>query len=393
MSDVLYLAWRYLAHHRIKTAILLFSVTLILYLPNGLNVLIDQSASQLTARAASTPLLVGAKGSPLELVLNSLYFESDPPETTTWEQLQRVRDTGFASTIPLYVRFKARNFPIVGTDLGYFDARGLELAHGRMMAVPGECVLGWDVAEELNLGPGDHLISSPESVFDLAGVYPLKMHVIGVLARAHSPDDRGIFVDVKTTWIIQGLGHGHQDLSRPEAASGVLSRSENTIVANASVVQYNEITTGNMASFHFHGDLSAFPLTAIIAIPADDKSRALLMGRFENPEETQQIVRPTAVMDELLETILTIQSYVVAAVLMVGAGTLATAALVFMLSLRLRQREIETMTRIGGSRATIIAVLAAEIASVIAASAAVAALLTFLTGQFGSAVIRNFILT
>ena len=41
-------------------------------------------AKELTARAQATPLLVGAKGSPLELMLNSLYFESDtPPEWGT----------------------------------------------------------------------------------------------------------------------------------------------------------------------------------------------------------------------------------------------------------------------------------------------------------------------
>ena len=61
MLDVLYLAWRYLAYHRFKTAILVASVTLIIYLPIGLNVLVSQSAEQLTARAEATPLLVGAK--------------------------------------------------------------------------------------------------------------------------------------------------------------------------------------------------------------------------------------------------------------------------------------------------------------------------------------------
>lgn len=80
MKDVLYLAWRYLAFHRLKTAILVLSIALIVYLPVGLNVLVGQSAEELTARAASTPILVGAKGSPLELVLNSLYFESETPQ-------------------------------------------------------------------------------------------------------------------------------------------------------------------------------------------------------------------------------------------------------------------------------------------------------------------------
>ena len=90
MSDVLYLAWRYLAYHKIKTMILVASITLIVFLPVGLNVIVGQSSAELTARAEATPLLVGAKGSPLELVLNSLYFDSDPPELTTYAEALRV---------------------------------------------------------------------------------------------------------------------------------------------------------------------------------------------------------------------------------------------------------------------------------------------------------------
>ena len=63
MMNTLYLAWRYLAFNRWKTTILVLSVTLIAFLPVGLNVLVEESATQLTARAATTPLVVGAKGS------------------------------------------------------------------------------------------------------------------------------------------------------------------------------------------------------------------------------------------------------------------------------------------------------------------------------------------
>ena len=79
MTDVLYMSWQYLAHHKVKTTILVVSITLIVYLPIGLKVVVDQSADSLTARAEATPLVIGAKGSPLELVLNTLYFESDVP--------------------------------------------------------------------------------------------------------------------------------------------------------------------------------------------------------------------------------------------------------------------------------------------------------------------------
>ena len=90
MREVLYLAWRYLAFNRGKTAVLVASIMLIVYLPVALRVLVAQSAAELTARAEATPLLVGARGSALELALNSLYFESAPPERTRYAEALRV---------------------------------------------------------------------------------------------------------------------------------------------------------------------------------------------------------------------------------------------------------------------------------------------------------------
>jgi len=393
MTDTFYLAWRYLAYHKIKTAILVASIMLIVYLPVGLNVIVGQSAEELTARADTTPLLIGAKGSPLELVLNSLYFDSDPPELTSYTDAVRVSDSGLAIPIPMYVRFRSRENPIVGTSLEYIEFRQLNLSSGRTMAVLGECVLGSRVAESLGVGVGGTVISSPESVFDLAGTYPLKMKVVGVLAPSFTADDEVIFVDLKTAWVIEGLVHGHQDLAAPEAAAGVLKREGDTIVGNASVVQYNEITPDNIDSFHFHGDLSEYPISAIIAVPQDRKSGTILMGRYEGDEETSQIVQPTTVMNELLDTILTIQGFVVAAILLVAAATLATAALVFMLSLRLRRREIETMVKIGGSRLNISALLVSEVVVVLVLGVLLAGGLTLLTSQFGAGVIRAWLLS
>lgn len=393
MRDVLYLAWRYLAFHRVKTAILVTSIALITYLPIGLNVLVGQSAEELTARAVSTPLLVGAKGSPLELVLNSLYFESEPPQPTTHAEATRIAESGLALPIPLHVRFKSKGHPIVGTTLDYLDFRGLEIAAGRRPAILGECALGAKVARELGVGPGDSVISSPESVFDIAGVYPLKMTVAGVFEPAYNQDDRAIFVDLKTAWVIEGLIHGHQDLSAPEAASGVLDRDGNSIVANASVVQYNEITAENVDSFHVHGDASDYPVSAVIAVPLDAKSGVILMGRYEGDQASAQIVEPKTTVAELLDTVVTVQGFVVVALGLVALATLATALLVFLLSLRLRRREIETMNKIGGSRGKVAALLLSEIVAVLLAGGALAAVLTLLTRHYGEAAVRAFLLS
>ena len=172
----------------------------------------------------------------------------------------------------------------------------------------------------------------------------------------------------------------------------VLSRESGAIVANASVVQYNEITPENIDSFHFHGDVEDYPITAVIAKPHDQKSGTILMGRYEAPDETVQILQPSSVIDELLGTIFTVQNFVVAGMLLVGLAALATAVLVFALSLRLRKREIETMAKIGGSKLRVTGVLVTEIAVVFLASLTLAAALTAFTTRFASTAVRLLLL-
>jgi putative ABC transport system permease protein len=72
----------------------------------------------------------------------------------------------------------------------------------------------------------------------------------------------------------------------------------------------------------------------------------------------------------------------------VGAATIATVVLVFMLSIRLRRREIETIRKIGGTRQRLVGILATEIILVVAAGVGIAALLTVAVSRFGDVLIR-----
>ncbi len=390
MKHVLYMAWRYLAYHRIKSLILVGAIALIVFIPAALRVLVRQGETQLTARAEATPLLLGARDSPLELALNSLYFSADVPETIEFGRAQDIAASGLAGAIPLYVRFRSQNDPIVGTTVDYFAYRGLRVAAGRQMATLGECVVGATVASARGLEPGGQVISSPESVFDLAGAYPLRMRITGVLSPSHGPDDHAIFVDVKTAWIIEGLAHGHEDLRQPQAAGRVLRREGSNIVGNASVREYQEITPENIDSFHFHGDVATFPITAVIALPTDQKSTALLLGRYQS-DEALQLLQPSEVVGELLATVFSVQNVIVAALIVVGTTTLALVALVFLLSLRLRRGEIETMMKIGGSRPRIASILGLEMAGVLGIGLLVSAGLTWCTSQIGPNAIQYFL--
>jgi putative ABC transport system permease protein len=391
LIDSLYIAWKYVTFNRVKSTILVASITLIAFLPLALQMLLNASEQQLGARAGETPLLVGARGSALDLVMNSLYFSDNVSQLISMRAAEQIDATGLAVSIPLHVRFHARGIPVVGTSLDYFDFRGLEVKEGRMLAMLGECVIGAEVAGRLDLGAGDSLISSPENLFDIAGVYPLKMKVTGVLARSHSADDAAVFVDTRTTWVMQGLGHGHEDVTMTRDSSVVLQRDERNVTANAKLLHYTEITEANLGSFHFHGDEKDHPLTAVIALPRDTRSATLLRGRYLEDKQ-YQITRPDDVIESLMENIFRIKNVIDAVIVIVGFATVLTLLLVFVLSLRLRQGEIDTIFRIGCSRLTVIRLLAAEILIIAVVSAGLCAALLWLVKTNSNELVRSLIL-
>lgn len=360
MRHDFYLAWRYLRHHKTRSAILVGCLSLLATLPLALHVLLDEGGRQMSARAAATPLLVGAKGSALDLTLNALYFSEPPPPRISMAEAERIAQTGWADPLPVYARFRVQGHPLVGVTLDYFDFRHLVPAQGAMLALLGECVLGADAAADLGLKPGDTLLTTPENLFDLAGVFPLKLHVAGILAKAHSPDDQAVFIDLQTAWVVEGLGHGHAE---PKTQAGADPATD------AKLLTYTEITPDNLDSFHFHGDPASYPLSAVIALPHDRKSATLLRGRYLDPDSPTQIVQPLPTTQGLLQTIFRVGVLFDAALALVGSATLLALGLVFALSLRLRQREMQTIFLLGCSRAKVARLLLAEILLIALASA------------------------
>lgn len=392
MKESLYLAIKYLLFHYGRTIILVGSFGLILYLPLGLQRLIAESEIQMMARADATPLIIGAKGNATDLVINTLYFEQTEIDALNLESIERLNGTGFGYSIPMLSLFKAREFSIIGTNLDYFDFRSLSIHKGRSLRYVGECVIGQLVSERLDLHPGDSLISSPENFMDLAGVYPLQMEVVGVLNSSDSPDDLAIFTDLKTNWIIMGLGHGHQDLQDVNDPSLVLDRDSTNVTASAKLFISNKINGKDMGSFHFHGDINSYPITSILFIPKDHKASTLLKGRFATGEMAEQLVVPSIVVENLLENIFRIKQIFNTVFILVGIATLFILGLIVMLTLRLRKEELYTMFTLGSSRNKTMEIIGFELLITAILSLAVALTLYSLTGLFVEGFIRQFII-
>lgn len=365
--NALYLAFAYLRYHWARSLVMVLVAALILFVPIATQILLSTSERTLTARADATPLILGAKGSALDLTMAALYFSEERPETVPMREVEAVWDSGLGVPIPLHTAFSSSGFRIVGTTLDYFDFRNLVFAEGRGLAVLGEAVLGANVADALGKGPGDALVSSPEHLFDLDGVYPLEMPIVGVLAPTNSADDDAIFVDLKTAWVIQGIGHGHEDVvTASDVAAGL------DVTANAAVVQYQRITDENIESFHFHGAEDDYPATAVIVVPNDDRAGTILRGRYLDPEGRTQLFEPASVVQGLVDRIFRIKTLLDVVTAIIAAAALAAVGLAVFLSYRLRAGEIATAIKLGARRGMVLRLLAAETVTLLLLSGLIA---------------------
>jgi putative ABC transport system permease protein len=199
-----------------------------------------------------------------------------------------------------------------------------------------------------------------------------------------------VFVDVKTAWVAEGLGHGHQDLA---TASGdvILKREKGTATANAKLMQYNEITEENADSFHFHGDPASHPLSAILIVPNDEKSSVLLRGRLVN-DTARQLLRPAQVVEGLNAQIFRFERVLQIIVWTVGLATALMFILVMVLSWRLRADELRTMTRLGCSRHKAMQIMGAEVLMMVGGSMALAAFFGFVLAYYGETWLQNLVL-
>ncbi len=366
MTGTTRLAWRYLAHHPGRSATLVLALALTILFPWGVQLLVGEFQRTLIRRAEQTPLLLGALGSRYDLVLNALYFQGDVARPLSMESVEIVQATGWARPIPLFIRHRAQGFPVVGTNADYFSFRQLRAAQGTLPLLLGDVTLGANVADELGLTPGDTLATDVGSGVDLLQ-YPLRLSVVGVLQPSANPDDDAVFVDLKTAWVIDGIGHGH-DAAEEQGEDQTIARDGHRTVLNAAVFEHAQITDRNRDSFHFHGDRGEYPVTAVLIDPPSDKAATLLRGRYR-ASDTEQMLRPSVAVDEILGFVARIKRFFDANSLLVGLATALFLAVAVTLSYQLRRRELRTLRKIGCSRRTLFEIFAWESLILVGAAA------------------------
>jgi putative ABC transport system permease protein len=379
MKHSFFLAFQYLRSAPWRSIVLCVCCALALYLPLTTFVAAQVFSDELRLRGKSTPVLIGTKGNEFDLTMNSLYFKGSIKDRIPMSVAQKVSLQKRGVVVPLYVAHSASHTPLVGTTVEYFTVRQLNILVGRSFVVLGEVVAGSNVAEEFNLSVGDKIRSDMQNLYNIAGAYPMILEVVGILEQSSTQDDNAFFADIKTIWALDGLLHGHDEVTANNSLNATDSENEN-LEATAAIFMFPELNSKNRSQFHFHGSQASFPLSAVAIFPPNQRDHDILLGEMALSEK-YQAVRPVEVVDTVLEIVLRIQQglWVYFSVLLFS--TLAFFCLVLSLSLQLRKRELLLMKRIGGSQKTIFSVIFAEIIIVVAISMVVCCALSASTIQ------------
>ena len=394
LLDALYLSVKYLNASRGRSAILAIGVAITLFLPIFTWKAAALLEQRLLQRAEASPLLLGHAGNEVALTLSSLYFRSGVESSVPFGLKSRAESWGLA--VSLYVKHTVGGHPLLGTEPEYFTARSLTPAAGRLPVWIGEAVVGAELAQRLQIEVGDQVRSDASNLYNLSGAYPLLLDVVGILKPTGTPDDEIWLTDIKTTWAMDGLFHGHDEV--PSNASvladetkdqreqttqlaGVdedlqdindLSKSESpvdpqdpgdpedNVEASAALFLFSEITERNRHTFHLHGSKDDAPVTSILLFPNSrlDHDQALAHMAVD---ELFQAVRPHEVIRSLLDLVLRLRDALQTYFALVAVSTLSFCALVITLSLRLRRSELQLAARLGCDRWTLGRLLAAEI--------------------------------
>lgn len=162
-----------------------------------------QVEDNLTKNAQGVDLVVGATGSPLQLILSAIYHMDSPTGNIPLSDAQTImRHPQVKQVIPLALGDSYRGRRIVGTDTAYVNKYGGTLADGRIWDHTMEAVLGADVAVQFGIGVGSELISShglSEGGTD-HGDRPLE--VVGVLQPTGTVIDGLVLTSVQTVWAV-----------------------------------------------------------------------------------------------------------------------------------------------------------------------------------------------
>ncbi len=214
----------------------------------------ERALRQASTRAADRfDLIVGAPGSPTQLVLTTVYLQPAALELLPEDTLAQLsQEPGVAAIAPVAVTDSYRGYAIVGTTAAF--AGGSGMVDGRMFAGAHEAVIG--SAVQLPLGqtllpahgsPAENMLETREHNFDVT--------IVGRVSPTGTAWDRAIMIPIEAVWAIHDDEHGRETKRVPARGAAIADRAaglRQPLAAARLSISVASISSGN--------DLSTAPM-------------------------------------------------------------------------------------------------------------------------------------
>lgn len=211
--SLLRMAWRYVWGRPLVTVLTLVGIALGAALICSVLTIRRETERTFLEESALYDLVVGAKGSPLQLVLSSVYHLDIPTGNIPWSRYEALAtDNRVRRAVPIGLGDNYKGFRIVGTNLEIFSVvppsmKGLDqipLSKGRYFDANFEAVIGAEVARQTGLQLGD-TFAGAHGLVALAGSQDhdeFPYTVVGVLEATGASIDRAVYTTLESVWLV-----------------------------------------------------------------------------------------------------------------------------------------------------------------------------------------------
>ena len=203
------IAWKNMVYRPLNTALcvslLLFGVGII----STLLVVQHQIEQKFERDLEGIDLVIGAKGSPLQLVLSAVYHLDAPTGNIKLSEARKIMDNPLvAQAIPLAYGDSYRGYRIVGSTPDYLIKYRAQFAEGRPFKRAMEAVIGANVAEKTGLRKGATFLGTHGEVAQGHVHDDHPYTVVGVLEKTNTVLDRLVLTNIESVWQVHDDAHG-----------------------------------------------------------------------------------------------------------------------------------------------------------------------------------------
>ncbi|HWZ73540.1 MAG TPA: ABC transporter permease [Casimicrobiaceae bacterium] len=361
------LAIKSLRNRRFTAGLTVLSIALSVALLLGVERIRQESRETFASSVSGTDLIVGARSSPVHLLLSSVFRIGNATNNVSWESYRRVAALPeVAWTIPLSLGDSHRGFHVLGTTQDYFDHyrfgrdRKLELAQGERFADADGAVLGAEVAAALGYRLGQQIViahGSGDVAFALHKDHPF--HVVGILGRTGTPVDRAIHVS------LEGMDAVHMSESAEAGGDPLAAAMRNARQRQMQSAGRDDHDRDHDQDRHGAG-ANETPKRTITAFLVGLKSRggALFLQRQvnESREEPLTAILPGATLLEVWDIVAGAEKTLIAISALVVVMGLAGMLIALLTGLSERRREMAVLRAVGARPWHVFALLLGEAA-------------------------------